>query len=97
MLAPDINYSGLTTAERAFVQNLAGLSYVNGDILYYNSGALQRLPIGSSTNVLTVSAGLPAWTAAISGITTLNTLTAATQTFANANDTNVTLSIGSAT
>jgi hypothetical protein len=31
------------------------------------------------------------------GITTLNTLTAATQTFVNANDTNVTLSIGSAT
>jgi hypothetical protein len=39
-----------------------------GDIYYRNSGGvLTRLAIGSSTNVLTVSGGLPAWTAAAGG------------------------------
>lgn len=32
----------------------------NGDILFYNSG-LQRLPIGTTGQLLTVTAGLPAW------------------------------------
>lgn len=43
-------------------------SDASGDIYYRNSsGFLTRLPIGSSTNVMTVSGGLPAWTAAASG------------------------------
>lgn len=53
----------LTTAEVAFVQNLAGLSYAQGDILYYNGGNLTRLPIGTATQVLKVNAGAtaPEW------------------------------------
>jgi len=34
-----------------------------GDLVRYNSGARQRLGIGSSADVLTVSGGLPAWVA----------------------------------
>lgn len=51
----------LTPAEEAFLTSLAGLSYSNGDILYYNSGFIQRLPIGSNGQALVVSSGLPAW------------------------------------
>lgn len=57
----------LTPAEEAFLTSLAGLAYVNGDILYYNSGSLQRLPIGTNTYVLTVSGGLPVWSASSGG------------------------------
>jgi hypothetical protein len=43
-------------------------SDATGDIYYRSSGGvLTRLPIGSATNVLTVSGGLPAWTAAAGG------------------------------
>lgn len=52
----------LTDAEQLFVQNLAGLSFANGDILYYNNG-LQRLPKGSDSDVLTLASGLPSWAA----------------------------------
>lgn len=39
-------------------------SDATGDIYYRNAGGLfTRLPIGSSTNVLTVTAGIPAWAA----------------------------------
>lgn len=55
-----------------------------GDVYYRNSGgSFTRLPIGSAGNVLTVASGIPSWAApSSSGITTLNTLTASTQTFA---------------
>lgn len=60
----------LTDAEELFIGNLVNLAFQNGDILYYNSGALQRLAIGSPGDVLTVSAGLPSWqTGGASGIT----------------------------
>ncbi len=43
-------------------------SDATGDIYYRNSGGvLTRLPIGSSTQVLTVSGGLPTWAAAGGG------------------------------
>lgn len=59
---PGFLLSGLPTSqEAAFLTNLTGLSYANGDILYYNSGSLQRLPIGTNTEVLTVVSGLPSW------------------------------------
>lgn len=59
---PGFLLSGLPTSqEAAFLTNLTGLSYANGDILYYNSGNLQRLPIGTSNEVLTVISGLPSW------------------------------------
>lgn len=56
----------LTAAEEAFLTSFAGLSFSNGDILYYNSGALQRLPVGADGTYLTLSSGLPAW-ATVSG------------------------------
>lgn len=37
----------------------------NGDVIYYNSGAWNRLGIGSSGQVLVVTAGLPAWGAPV--------------------------------
>lgn len=43
-------------------------SDATGDIYYRSSGgAFTRLPIGSSTNVLTVTGGLPVWAAATGG------------------------------
>jgi len=53
----------LTDAEQLFVQNLTNLSYQDGDILYYDSGNLQRLAVGTDTHVLTLVSGLPSWQA----------------------------------
>lgn len=52
-----------TSGEKLFLQNLAGLSYVAGDILYYNGTNLTRLPIGSADQFLRVNAGAtaPEW------------------------------------
>jgi hypothetical protein len=51
----------LTSSEELFISNLASLSYVTGDILYYDGANLTRLPIGSEGQVLEVSSGLPSW------------------------------------
>lgn len=52
-------------------------SDATGDLYYRNSsGKVARLAIGSSTNVLTVSGGLPSWAAAASGAV-LSAITAA--------------------
>lgn len=51
----------LTPAEEAFITSFVGLSHTDGDIYYYNSGQIQRLPIGSNGQVLTISSGLPEW------------------------------------
>lgn len=56
----------LTISEQLFIQNLVTLSYSDGDILYYNGGALQRLPKGSDGEYLKLVSGLPAW-ATVSG------------------------------
>lgn len=53
-----------------------------GDIVLHNGTNSIRLPIGTAGQVLTVSGGTAAWAAPTGGITTLNTLTATTQTFA---------------
>lgn len=55
--AVDIDDIALTTS-------LASLA--NGDIFYYNSG-FQRLAKGDDTDLLTLSSGIPAWTAAGGG------------------------------
>jgi hypothetical protein len=52
-------------------------SDATGDIYYRNSGGqLARLPIGSNTNSLTVSGGLPAWGPSTGAVQKLATLTA---------------------
>jgi len=68
-LIPNIVYSTqLTSNEVLFVQNIAGLSYAQGDILYYNGTNLTRLAAGTSGYYLkTQGAGAnPLW-AAVSG------------------------------
>lgn len=51
----------LTISEQLFIQNLVTLSYSDGDILYYNGGALQRLPKGTDGQYLKLASGLPSW------------------------------------
>lgn len=72
-------------------------TYTTGDILYASAtNTLAKLPVGANGQVLTIIGGIPAWATDVdgSGITSLNGLTTATQTFAN--DTNVTItSVGS--
>lgn len=53
----------LTAAEELFLTSLAGLTYSDGDILYYdgNTGYLTNLQAGTSGQVLTISAGIPSW------------------------------------
>lgn len=52
-------------------------SDATGDIYYRSGGVLTRLPIGSSTNVLTVAGGVPTWAAASTGVSSLNLQTGA--------------------
>lgn len=56
----------------------------NGDLLYgTGSGALARLGIGSTGNLLTVSGGLPVWSAPAGGGKVLQVIYAATTTSTN--------------
>lgn len=59
----------LTPAEEAFLTSLAGLPYVDGDVLYASSGLLTNLGIGNESDVLTVASGIPSWAAAAGGLT----------------------------
>lgn len=70
----------LTSIELTFVQNVAALSYVTGDILYYNGSVLTRLAIGGSGNTLVVAAGIPSWssTAGTGTVTSVAALTIGT-------------------
>jgi len=65
----------LTPAEEVFLTSLAGLSFQNGDILYYNNNLLNTLHPTTNGYVLTLSAGLPVWSASTSGVTTFLALT----------------------
>lgn len=68
--------SELTSIERNFLQSLSGLSYTEGDILYYTGSALTNLEVGTNGYVLTLAAGVPTWAAAPAGaITSVNTQT----------------------
>lgn len=70
----------LTSAEESFVASLAGLGYQYGDILYYDGSQLQRLPIGSASQVLTVVSSLPSWQDS-GGSLTIRNLTVADSPF----------------
>lgn len=74
---PGIFISNLLTSEEAqFVSNLAGTAWQEGDIIYHNGTNLVRLPIGSTDQVLKVSAGgVPEWGAGGSGGGTWGTIT----------------------
>ena len=53
----------LTSSEESFIQNLAGLSYAQGDVLYYNGTVLTRLAAGTSGKFLKTqgAAANPIW------------------------------------
>lgn len=53
----------LTADEELFVQNIAGLSYSTGDVLYYDGANIINLGVGSNGDVLTLAAGVPSWAA----------------------------------
>lgn len=61
-----VSNSGGTAPTWATLSTLLDLvgSAANGDILYRSGGSWTRLAIGSASDVLTVSGGLPAWAAA---------------------------------
>ncbi len=54
--------TGQTTQTAAF--DALAPTTTNGDLIYYNGADNIRLPIGSSTEVLTVVGGIPAWASA---------------------------------
>ena len=43
------------------LQNVAAMTEANGDVLYYNSSAWQKLAKGSDGEVLKLASGLPSW------------------------------------
>ena len=53
----------LTSSEESFIQNLAGLSYAQGDVLYHNGTVLTRLAAGTSGKFLKTqgAAANPLW------------------------------------
>lgn len=68
------NLSDVSSLSTSF-NNISPVT-TTGDIIYSASGATNtRLPIGSSGQVLTVSAGVPAWSAAATGTVTSVALT----------------------
>ena len=74
IVSGDITTGAITTAKIGDNEvngtKIAMGSDATGDIMYYDGTDYVRLPIGSSTNVLTVSGGVPAW-AAPTGLTTV--------------------------
>jgi hypothetical protein len=67
-----------------------------GDLIYRSSTGTTRLAIGSNGTCLRSDGTDAAWGACGTGLTSLGGLTGGTQTFAKVDDTNVTLTIGSA-
>lgn len=80
-----INITGIVaTANGGTGVNLTGIGLATGDLLTGSSSTTVGLRhIGSTGDVLTVSGGVPVWAPPTgTGITSLNALTGATQTFA---------------
>ncbi len=70
----------LTTTETIFVQNLSGLAYSQGDLLYYDGTNLTNLGAGTAGDVLTTNGvdANPSWTVPVSGgVSSVNTQTGA--------------------
>lgn len=58
---PTIVRDQLSSTEIELIEDLVGLSYQSGDILYYNGTQLTVLHKGDNSEVLTLVAGLPSW------------------------------------
>jgi hypothetical protein len=50
----------------ASLDEIAAQSFVNGDLLYYSSGALTRFGIGNDGEILSISSGAPYWANSLS-------------------------------
>lgn len=76
-----------TSTTRKVVAAYDDSTGATGDLHYRDSGGnFVRLPIGSSTNVLTVSGGLPSWAASGSGINrTVSSISTGTTAGSSAN------------
>ena len=76
-------FTQTTSATRKKIAAYDDSSGATGDLYYRDSsGYFVRLPIGSSTNVLTVSGGLPTWAPASGGGSTRSIATISTNTSA---------------
>lgn len=77
----------LTSAEESFIQNLAGLSYSEGDILYRNSSDLTNLAIGAANTFLRVNSGAtaPKWGVFVDEETPSGTINGSNTAFVLAN------------
>ena len=100
VLGTDVNLaSSEVTGVLGATNGGTGLSaYTTGDLIYASaSNTLSRRAIGTTNQCLIVSGGVPTWGSCTAGggITSLNGLTTASQTFAN--DTNVTISSAGST
>ena len=73
-----VEVTQFSSADVTFLVTLAELAYQNGDILYYNSGQLQRLAKSTDGKVLTLSSGLPSWAAASGGTGTVTSVSVTT-------------------
>ncbi len=69
-----------TPSETAFLQHLADLPYVQGDMLYYDGTNLTNLGIGTAGQILTVNAGAtaPQWSTSGGGTGTVTTVSVVT-------------------
>jgi len=78
-LTPNTATSGAVTLAGTLAQANGGTgfsTYTTGDTLYASaSNTLSKLPIGSTGQILSVVAGVPAWTTATSGALTVGTTT----------------------
>lgn len=75
--------NGTTGTLGATSGGTAQSTYTTGDILYASAtNTLSKLAIGSSTQVLTVSGGVPTWAAAAGGGLTFNAVSSSTQALA---------------
>lgn len=57
------------------IQDILGVAFAKGDMLYYDGSNLTRLPIGTAGQVLTVVGGDPVWSAGGAGATNYLSLT----------------------
>jgi hypothetical protein len=55
----------------ADVNSIGAPTYADGDVIYYNSAAFQRLAKGTNGHVMTLAAGLPSWASAATPLWTI--------------------------
>ena len=83
-LTPNTATTGAVTLAGTLAQANGGTgfsTYTTGDTLYASaSNTLSKLPIGTTGQILSVVAGVPAWTTATSGTLTVGTTTVASGT-----------------